>query len=166
MTGQWRPMTSSDLRDVERVAGTVHLAHPEDAAVFRERLHLYPMGCLVLDGASVVQGYVLSHPWILGRPPSLNTVLGRLPTAADTFYVHDLALLPGVRATGMATRAVELVAGLAEREGLRTLSLLAVGNSLRFWQRNGFQAVDLGIDLSSYGAADFMIRAGGQNPNM
>lgn len=166
MIGVWRPMTPPDLGDVERVAATVHLAHPEDAAVFRERLSLYPAGCFVLDGAAGIEGYLLSHPWTFGRPPSLNTMLGKLPEAADTFYLHDLALLPHARASGTGGKAVSLVIDRAERDGFKALSLLAVGRSLAFWQRHGFCAVDLGIDLSSYGTATFMTRPVGQNPNM
>lgn len=166
MTGLWRAMTPPDLSDVERVASAVHPAHPEDAAVFRERLRLYPVGCFVLDGAAGIEGYVLSHPWVFGRPPSLNTMLEKLPEAADTFYLHDLALLPHARGGGAGSEAVSLIIDRAERAGFQALSLLAVGQSLTFWQRHGFRTVDLGIDLSSYGTATFMIRPVPQNPNM
>lgn len=159
-------MISSDLAEIDRIAAVVHPDHPEDAAVFRERLQLYPAGCFVLDGASGVQGYILSHPWRLRRPPALNTLLGRLPATPDTLYLHDLALLPTTRAGGRGTSAVDLIADQAQRERLSTLSLLAVGRSLGFWQRNGFRDVDLGIDLSSYGTATFMTRAVPQKPNM
>ncbi len=166
MTGAWRPMTLPDLSNVERVAAAVHPAHPEDAAVFRERMSLFPAGCFVRDGAAGIQGYVLSHPWTFGRPPSLNTMLGKLPEAADTFYLHDLALLPHARAGGAGSEAVGLIIDRAERGAFRTLSLLAVGRSLTFWQRHGFSAVDLGIDLASYGTATFMTRSMDQKPNM
>jgi hypothetical protein len=159
-------MISSDLAEIDRIAAVVHPDHPEDAAVFRERLQLYPAGCFVLDGASGVQGYILSHPWRLRRPPALNTLLGRLPATPDTLYLHDLAVLPTTRAGGRGTSAVDLIADQAQRERLSTLSLLAVGRSLGFWQRNGFRDVDLGIDLSSYGTATFMTRAVPQKPNM
>ena len=159
-------MAAPDLRDVERVAAAVHPDHPEDAAVFRERMSLYPAGCFVLDGATGIRGYVLSHPWVFGRPPSLNTMLGKLPEAADTLYLHDLALLLPARAGGAGSRAVALIAERARGEGLATVSLLAVGRSPGFWQRHGFRAVDLGVDLSSYGTATFMVRSAAQNPNM
>jgi len=159
-------MAPPDLGDVGRVAAAVHPAHPEDAAVFRERLGLYPAGCFVLDGAAGIEGYLLSHPWVLGRPPSLNTMLGQLPDAADTFYLHDLALLPHARAGGAGSEAVGRVIDQAKRDGFQALSLLAVGWSLTFWQRHGFRAVDLGIDLSSYGTATFMTRPVSQKPNM
>ena len=158
MTGVWRPMTPTDLGDVERVAATVHPSHPEDATVFQERLQLYSTGCFVLDGAAGIQGYVLSHPWVFGQPPSLNTMLGELPEAADTFYLHDLALLPHARAAGAGNAAVGLIIERAKRDGFQALSLLAVGQSLTFWRRHGFRAVDPGLDLSSYGTATFMTR--------
>lgn len=159
-------MTLPDLGDVERIAAAVHPAHPEDAAVFRERMRLYPAGCFVLDGAAGIRGYVLAHPWLLGQPPSLNTLLGRLPTDPDTLYLHDLALLPDARVAGSGSRAVELIAERARGEGVATVSLLAVGQSPGFWQRQGFLAADFGTDLSSYGTATFMTRPVPQNPNM
>ena len=39
-------------------------------------------------------GYVLSHPWLYGTLPPLNTLLERLPAEPDTYYLHDLCLLP------------------------------------------------------------------------
>lgn len=154
----WRAMSPRDLHHVEQIAAAVHPMHPEDSTVFEERLSLYPAGCFVLDGAAGVRGYVLAHPWLLGRPPSLNSLLGRLPADVDTLYLHDLALLPAARIAGLGSRAVDLIADRARGEGVATVSLLAVGQSSGFWQRQGFHAVDLGIDLSSYGTAIFMVR--------
>ena len=159
-------MTSPDLNEVERVAGVVHVEHPEDAAVFRERLALYPAGCFVLEDASGVRGYVISHPWLLKCPPSLNTLLGSLPAMADTMYLHDLAVMPTARAGGAGTGAIDLVAAQARRERIATLSLLAVGRSQGFWQKNGFQPATVSLDLSSYGIATYMTRPVPQNPNM
>lgn len=166
MTDDWRAMTPTDLGEVERIAAVVHPTHPEDAAVFRERLSLYPAGCFVLDGAAGVRGYVLAHPWLLGRPPLLNSLLGRLPVDADTLYLHDLALLPAARVAGLGSRAVDLITDRARGEGVATVSLLAVGRSAGFWKRQGFRAMDLGTDPSSYGTATFMVRLVNQNPNM
>ncbi|KAL2162564.1 hypothetical protein VTH06DRAFT_7478 [Thermothelomyces fergusii] len=44
----WRPMTERDLPGVMRVADEIHRALPEREVVFRERLRLFPEGCMVL----------------------------------------------------------------------------------------------------------------------
>src|SRR6201994_4413876 len=97
---RWRRMTPVDLIAVENVGDAVHPDYPEDRDIIGERLRLYPEGCLVLDGEQGVRGYAVAHPWVFGRPPSLNTLLGQLPARADTFYIHDLALMPDARGLG------------------------------------------------------------------
>ncbi len=53
MSPLWRAMTPGDLPAVLAIADVVHPDYPEDAAIFAERLALYPAGCRVLerDGA-------------------------------------------------------------------------------------------------------------------
>ena len=161
--GTWRRMTRADLVNVERIGELVHPAYPEDAAVIAERLQLYPAGCLVLEGPSVPMGYAVSHPWLFGRPPALNTLLEALPARPDTFYVHDVALMPDLRGSHLGTTVVQLLVHQAKLVGFDNMSLVAVGRSLGFWRRNGFQAIEreeLQAALSSYGdGATFMARS-------
>jgi GNAT superfamily N-acetyltransferase len=160
-TARWRRMAWGDLPAVERVGEAVHPDFPEDAAIAAERLRLYPAGCLVLEGGRGVQGYAVAHPWLFGRPPPLNTALGRLPVRADTFYIHDLAIAPGARGGGLGTTAVDLLAQQARRDAFASLSLVAVGRSAPFWRRNGFAAADheaARAALETYAGAIFMAR--------
>jgi len=148
-------MTETHLDQVWVVAGQVHPDYPEERAVFAERCRLHPEGCLVLDQGAGLGGYVLSHPWHAHCPPKLDTLLGRLPAAADTYYLHDLALLPGARGQGHAGAMVEHLAGHARRLGLTSLTLIAVNHSGAFWQRQGFAVVTspgAAAILASYGA--------------
>jgi hypothetical protein len=137
----WRKMAEPDLVKVECVGDAVHPDYPEDAIVIAERLRLYPAGCLVLDGQQGVQGYAVAHPRLFGRPPPLNTTLDRLPAQADTFYIHELAIMPDVRSGGSGTKAVDLLAHQAQLDAFTSMSLVAVGSSPRFWRRNGFEAI-------------------------
>ena len=150
----WLPMAVADLAAVSRIAAAVHPGFPEDDAVLDERRTLWPDGCMVLMRPDGPAGYVLSHPWTFGSCPPLNALLGRLPAGADSFYIHDLALLPAARGTGAAGAAVDLLAAAARRAGLARMSLVAVNDSGGFWRRQGFEALDLpGLDakLASYG---------------
>ncbi len=155
-------MTPADLPAVEQVSEIVHPAFPEDIAVLAERRHLYPQGCLVLPGGEGILGYAISHPWHFGQPPKLNTPLERLPVPAETYYIHDIALLPEARGTGAGSAVIRLLAGQAQASGLASVSLVAVNGSAGFWQKHGFDAVtDAAVTakLLSYGASSsFMVR--------
>jgi GNAT superfamily N-acetyltransferase len=156
-------MREADLDRVHAVAEQVHPAFPEDAAVFAERLRLYPKGCLVFEADSGIAGYAISHPWRANDAPALNTWLERLPNPPSTYYIHDLALLPGLRGTGAAALAVALLAARARADNLATMSLVAVNGSSGFWARHGFhpkRVLMLAEKLRSYDAsAMFMVRS-------
>lgn len=156
----WRAMTEADLDAVEAAAAVIHPGYPEDRAVFAERLALWPEGCRVLDRAGSLAGYAITHPGEYGRPPKLDTLLGGLAANPDTYYFHDIALLPGVRGRGASRVVVADLAALAERLGLATLSLVAVNASRPIWEAQGFGvATDASPDLGSYGGeAWFMVR--------
>ncbi len=155
-------MTRADLPAVEAIGCEVHPDLPEDPCVFAERLDLYPAGCFVLRGAGPIAGYAIAHPWLLGQPPKLDTLLLRLPEAPDSFYIHDLALLAQTRGAGTGSALVARLVQQARREGLTNLSLVAVSGSAGFWRRHGFRAIDdaaLRQRLRTYGDdACFMVR--------
>jgi len=156
-------MTEPDLAEVQALADAIHLDHPEDAEVLVERLRLYPQGCLALEENGRLAGYALTHPWHFGRPPALNTRLRAIPHDATTYYVHDVALLPDARGKGYAAQASEWLVRHASGAGFGNLSLVAVNNSQRFWERLGFRRTkgDPGLEdkLLTYGPdAVLMVR--------
>ncbi|WP_343070340.1 GNAT family N-acetyltransferase [Pelagibacterium limicola] len=147
----WRPMTRRDLPFVSAIAGRVHPDFFEEDAIFSERRSLAPEGCWVCEGDQRPLGYVLSHPWTLQAPPALNTALGALPEDPDSFYIHDLALLPKVRGTGAARRIVDILIDVARP--YPTMSLVAVNGSAPFWSRFDFAVAnrpDLAQKLETY----------------
>jgi len=155
-------MAKADLPAVGALAAFIHPAYPEDDAVFAERLALYSAGCRVFDHGGKVEAYVVSHPWRRFEAPALNSLLGALPAAPSTFYIHDLALSSAVRNTGAAAQIVAWLAEHALGEHFRHMSLVAVNGSEGFWQRQGFTATHdqtLKYPLSSYGNdAQYMVR--------
>ncbi|GHE67249.1 N-acetyltransferase GCN5 [Camelimonas fluminis] len=148
--GTWRAMAAGDLAEVLKLAAVIHPDYPEDAAVFAERLGLYPQGCMVLetpaaagddpggDAGGRLGGYLVSHPWTAGAPPALDSLLGALPPFPALYYLHDLALLPVARGTGAARAAVARAAAVAAQAGLDCLGLVAVNGAAAFWRRCGF----------------------------
>lgn len=152
----WRPMRPGDIAAATAIAAEVHTAFHEDDAVYIERLALYPAGCRLLEREGAAVGYCLSHPWTAGSLPALNTLLGALPAAPSTYYIHDVALLPAARGSGAAGTVVAALTAHAADNGFSNLSLVAVNGSEGFWRRQGFHVVDapeLGAKLASYEAA-------------
>ena len=158
----WRLMTPEDMPRVQVLADTIHVGHPEDLEVLAERQRLYPQGCLMLTEGQQAIGYALTHPWHYGEPPPLNGLLGKLPAAPTTYYIHDVALLPAARGKGYAVQAAERLIAHARAEGFGNLSLVAVNRSQAFWERFGFRMVSitsLDAKLASYGPdAVLMVR--------
>src|SRR5262249_1023949 len=90
----WRTMSAYDLDATVGIAETVHAAFYEAPEVLAEKQALYPNGAHLLEIGERPVGYVLSHPYNRDAVPALDTRLGALPADADSYYLHDLALLP------------------------------------------------------------------------
>jgi GNAT superfamily N-acetyltransferase len=159
---EWRAMAPGELPAVVALADRIHVGHPERPEIFAERLRLCPEGALVFGRGREVVGYGLGHPWILGRPPLLDTLLGELPAAADVFHLHDVAVDAAARGEGAAVRAVARFSAVAAEAGLTRLSLVAVDGAEALWRRFGFEErvpADPDGLRASYGAdARFMLR--------
>jgi ribosomal protein S18 acetylase RimI-like enzyme len=158
----WRAMTGYDLPAVSRIAALVHPAFPESDAVLAERQQLYHNGAYLLEVNERPAGYVLSHPWKLDGLPELDKTLGKLPADPDTYYIHDLAVLPLARRIGAGSFILAALAKHAAAQGFASMSLVAVNGSQKFWERHGFSVEDrpdLTDKLQSYEeAARLMLR--------
>ncbi|WP_416221815.1 GNAT family N-acetyltransferase [Sphingomonas sp. S1-29] len=56
----------------------------------------------------------------------------------DCYFVHDLAIHPCARGSGMANAAVRIVVADAKAAGFATVGLVAVGSAHDFWKNQGF----------------------------
>lgn len=159
MAGQatWRQMQAGDLATVAAISDSVHGRYTEPVTVYAERLALDPAGCLVLEAAGAVIGYLIAHPWHRDDPPGLGALLGAIPADATTCYLHDIALLPAARGAGAGRSALRFVLERARALGLPDVTLMAVGGADRFWSAQGFDYVRCAPGLS-YGAGTHLMR--------
>ncbi|SNB62263.1 Acetyltransferase (GNAT) family protein [Arboricoccus pini] len=152
---RWRPMLMADTIKVCAIGDEVHADYPESDEVFLERWHLWPRGCHVLEFSAGIMGYCVSHPWLRRQPPHLNLPLGSLPTPPETYYVHDVALLPPARGLGAGVALMAKLEIHARALGLREMALIAVYDAPRYWARHGFTPVlddaALAAKTASYG---------------
>lgn len=187
-SAKWRPATPDDVPMLMTVANHVHPDLPEDAAIYAERIRLFPAGCYVLaqqqrrqqtdlDATSSAKnstaqarccsGYLISHPIRMGQPPELNTLLSGsdIPPDADQYYIHDLALMPETRGQGHAAEVIaSLIGDAGPARKHQTACLISVYGTASFWGRFGF--VETQVDdpifakkLQGYGQdAKYMVR--------
>lgn len=135
---RWRAMTASDLADVTALATRIHPNFPERAEVLSEKFRLFPAGCFTLADANSIRGYCFSHPWA-GAPPSLDTLLGAMPSMPESYFIHDLTLDNTMRRRNLAAQLVPRLASVARDARLSRMTLVAVNGSAPFWSRMGFR---------------------------
>ncbi|WP_338025323.1 GNAT family N-acetyltransferase [Bradyrhizobium yuanmingense] len=90
----------------------------------------------------------------------LNVLLGAVAEPASTYYTHDIALLPEARSNGSASEAVLKLVRHAKNARFPNLSLVAVNNSVKFWEGHAFRTLDADLNqkLASYDArAKYMV---------
>lgn len=104
----WRPMTHRDLNKVY----TISLAqwgsdYYESLEIFQNKLDYYPDGCFVYEDDFKVQGYLISHPWSSINIPNINEPLPKM--TIDTYYIHDIVLLPEFRGENIASKMISKI---------------------------------------------------------
>jgi ribosomal protein S18 acetylase RimI-like enzyme len=159
-------MQPSDVPAVLAVQAQAYADHafdPEPPGVYLDRLTLAPDLCLVaVDANGQLLGYLVSHPWHEGAPPSLHAQLGQLPPHADCWYLHDCAVSRAAHGRGVAAVLYEAASGHAARRGLQRAALVAVGDAAGYWARWGYvvqERPELAAKLAGYGPeARYMAR--------
>ncbi|MGS0692494.1 GNAT family N-acetyltransferase [Shewanella sp. 30m-9] len=122
---------------------------PESLDVLQSKWRHSPESCFVIESQSQVIGYCLSHPWILDTPPSLEQVLSEIE-AANTLYLHDIALSSKAQGKGAGRLALTALVNFAKLQQYATISLVAVQGAHHYWAKQGFQSKAIEKDLSSY----------------
>lgn len=131
-------MQRADLAAVNDLAAVLHPSYPEGPEIFEEKLRLFPDGCFALQTSTDIVGYCFSHPWTRGLPPALNQLLGELPRAPNTYFIHDLAVDARARGQSVTSALLPVIATVAKQAGLNHMTLVAVNQSEGFWRKAGF----------------------------
>ncbi|MFB6726681.1 GNAT family N-acetyltransferase [Kribbella sp. NPDC056345] len=99
---------------------------------------LSPETCFVLGESGAVRGYVLAMPFPYGDYPRLGMSTGAL-VGSPNLHLHDLAVAPAFRRTGLGREIVTHVNAVARERGFLTISLIALSGTALFWSSNGFR---------------------------
>ncbi|TLD15999.1 uncharacterized protein PgNI_01908 [Pyricularia grisea] len=134
----WRQASAGDIPGLLQVSDVVHPSLPESDSVYKERVQLFPGGCLVLVDLekNKVCGYAISHPVLQSRPPALDSLLGQIAHDADQYYIHDVAILPEFRGQGLAAECIERLLEVGNQYS--STCLVSVYGTQHFWARFGF----------------------------
>jgi len=159
-----RPMRATDLRAVLAVQAHCYgNALVESAEALASRLTLSPDTCWVaaMPGGTLA-GYLFTHAWPEASLPPWNGLLAcDWPAdAALTWFVHDMAVAPAGRGTGVAAQLYGAARDVAKRAGLRTSRLIAVQSADAYWRRLGYAPIDPHAHarkLATYGDAALLM---------
>ncbi|HEY4262409.1 MAG TPA: GNAT family N-acetyltransferase [Schlesneria sp.] len=138
-----RSIRSEDWSAIERIQAE---SYPREVLESLEALQSHWRvscdTCVVAESAGQVVGYLLAHPWPKRVIPPLNKVYRELLEDSDSLFIHDLALSPVARKSGIAQDLVRSVLQVGAQLRLTTASLIAVQGSEGFWMRFGFTICD------------------------
>ena len=142
MRYEWRQMARGDLPRLMEIAAQVHVGYFEAETVFAERLALFPEGCRIAvrigEDEEEVIGYAVMHPASYGTPPPLNQLLRGFDAQSDCLHLHDIALLPQARGSGLGRALVVELRQVMDQAGLVRAALVAVHDSAAYWRAAGF----------------------------
>ena len=149
---EWRQARLEDAKAIGQLSLNVLGELGEPAHIFAERILLCPHGCYVLVAGADVLGHASTHPWMRGKPPAMNQMLGHVPASADCWYIHEIVLHEQVRGRGCVQAVFETLRATALSEGLQVMALVAVEGASAYWEGLGFRSVALdGARIGSYG---------------
>jgi len=137
-----RPLTASDVSAIAVIEAAVYepSLHVSDEA-FRRLIEIYPAGALGCFDDDGLCGYAFGVPLTAGSILDLRAPLPAVPANADVFYVHDVAVAPRCRGTGVGRVLVRRLLDLARAARFTRAELVAVQGAAPFWERFGFRAV-------------------------
>ena len=162
---QLKALAAAHMPDVLRIQDGCYVEiEPESRESLQAKILASPGTCLVAESAAGVVGYVIAIPVRYPDLPALNAPTFQPATAADTLYIHDLAVADAGRGTGAGRALVRSAIDAAKGRGLASACLVAIQGSMPYWEQFGFEKVAAPPDrvaakLASYGPAAQLMRA-------
>lgn len=153
------------MPDVLRIQDACYSAiEPESAESLRAKILASPHTCFAAVTAAGVVGYLITVPVLYPDLPALDAPTFEVPPDADTLYLHDLAVTDAGRGVGAGRTLVLSALDAGRARGLASACLVAIQDSVRYWERFGFAAVvppgdRVAAKLASYGATAQLMRA-------
>ena len=112
----------------------------ESEQSYRSKLESNPQTCFIAEHDDTVCSYIIGlavdeHSFPILNAPSIIT-----PDNPTILYLHDLSVLPRARGKGISEALIQRL--LKQSQDFEQTMLIAVQDSLSFWQRYDFSPVD------------------------
>lgn len=160
-----RPTLITDIPEILRIQALCYTSiEPEQAEAFINKLEQAADCSFVIESENEkLLAYLFALPIHSEKPPALDADDFIVPPEADCLYLHDLAIDPSARGLGLSTPLLEAFFHTAKMRRFTQASLIAIQNSVAFWQRYGFhdrhplsQDTELQARISVYGEAAYL----------
>ena len=137
-----RSLHAADIDELHRLEAEAYLPelHESDES-FLQLMRLYPEGAFGYFDEQGLCGYAFATPSIAGTTLELRVPMECIPEAADTFYIHDVAVAARCRGRGIGGQLAARLLDLAREKGFTRSELVSVQGSAPFWRRFGFETV-------------------------
>ncbi len=134
-----RPIKENDWKSILEIQQQAYTdIEPESESVLRRKYIISPATCMVaVDNHENILGCCLSHPWAPCTVPPLYKEIEN-PAATNNLFIHDMAVFPRFRKRGVASNLCNMIINLANSQGFKSISLVAVQNANNFWMKFGF----------------------------
>lgn len=162
-----RPLAPGDVPAALAIQAQAYPAFlREDEPAFASRIATRASYCLAATRNGALVAYLLAHGWRSLAPPPIGTILP-VEAPSEVLFIHDLAVSPEGRGSGIGGDLIRRAFDLAARGGLATAELIAIEGAAPYWASLGFEVVacsaDLATKVAAYGAqARMMGRALGE----
>ncbi len=137
-----KPLGMTDIPRVLQIQSQCYAGpYLEDTRSFQAKIRFFPEGSLgvVQENAPTrLLGYLISFPWLEHVPVPLNSSIFDPAQEFTCYYIHDLAIRPSSRCSGLGQILTERAEFLAEEHGFLKIYLVSVQNSSGYWKKRGF----------------------------
>ncbi len=123
-----REAKKADFNEIFNIQKSAYKKFSETKEAIESRLKLSDKTCFVAFSKKEIIGYLLAHPWKANSIPAFNSVLPALPDNADSFYIHDLAILKKNRKAGIGEALINKGLDCAVRLDFIRINLLAIND--------------------------------------
>lgn len=135
------PLHQRNIHDVLRIQRAAYAEnYLEDAESFIAKIDASPTtSCAAWNGDEMV-AYLIAIPLSTHSGLDLNTAeVPAVPLShASVMYIHDLAVHPDARGSGLATHLLQWLADHIVNSSISEWHLVSVQGSQDFWAKHGF----------------------------
>ncbi len=144
-----RPLEPGDVPAALAIQAQAYPAFlREDEPAFASRIATKASYCFAATREGALVAYLLAHGWASLAPPPVGTILP-VEAPSEVLFIHDLAVSPQGRGSGIGRDLVRRAFELAGRDGLDRAELIAVEGAAPYWASLGFESAHCSAALAA-----------------